>query len=248
MVVAAIHHKIPKENRIRELIPSPIHSSESLHLLASAESLDQFLEFLKGTDYASALREARKDYEQLGLPALVVALDKAYYRSLWSVAQKSKIDQRIIRPLIGYLIDAINVKTILRLKEVGASESEIDRYLVRPAHELSESMMRAMIAAEDLKSAIHAIRITTVGDVLLQATEAIAREGVIAAERALDEHYLGLCKQMELAHQFSVAPIISYIAHKESEFKKLRKCLRLKADKRPPEEIKKDLMAEVHAR
>jgi vacuolar-type H+-ATPase subunit C/Vma6 len=53
---------------------------------------------------------------------------------------------------------------------------------------------------------------------------------------------------MELAHQFSVAPIISYIAHKESEFKKLRKCLRLKADKRPPEEIKKDLMAEVHAR
>ena len=245
MIVSAIHYQIPKEERSRELLPSPVHTYESLQLLASAESLEQLLEFLKGTDYGDSLQRALSDYEQHGLPALLVALEKTYYSSLWELAQKTKTDRKILKQLVGYLVDAVNAKTILRLKDAGVPEPEIDKYLIRPSHELTEPMLKAMMVAEDIKSAIHSIRITMVGSALSSAAEEIAREGPEAAERALDRFYLELCKRLSLLHQFSVAPVISYVAHKEAEFRNLRKCLRMKADGLPAAEIKKRLVLEV---
>ena len=158
---------------------------------------------------------------------------------MWLKASRVKTDRKIFAKVIGYLIDAANAKAALRLKVLSVPEPEIDKYLIRPSYELSEAMLKAMVTAEDLESAIHAIRITTVGQVLSKAMDEIRREGVDAVERALDKGYLDLCKQMELLHQFSVAPILAYIAQKESEFRSLRKCLRLKADGFKPEEIKK---------
>jgi len=245
MLVVAIHHQIPKEDRIRELLPSPLHTLENLELLASAESMDQLLEFLKDTDYSKAITGALPDYERFGPSPVLVALDKTYYSSLWDIARKSKTDRKVVRELIGYLVDATNVKTILRLREARMPASEIDRYLIRPAHELSESMMKAMITAEDHKSAIHAIRITLVGGVLHRAVEEVIAEGVEMAEHLLDEYYVQMCRRMEFLHQFSIAPVLSYIAQKEVEFRKLRKCLRLKADGLPSDEIKRRLEVRV---
>lgn len=241
LVVSAIHHGVPKEERVKELLPSPVHPPERLQLLASAESMEQLVEFLRGSDYEASLVEALPEYKKYGLPILWATLERAYFQVLWSKAVQMKTHRNVFTKLVGYLIDSVNVKAILRLKAAGVPEPEIEKYLVIPSNELSERMLRALITAEDVRSAVHAIRITQVGQVLSAGLQEIESEGVGAVERLLDNGYLELAKRLELMSQFSVAPVLSYIAQKEWEFRELRKCLRLKADGFAPQEMRKIL-------
>jgi V/A-type H+-transporting ATPase subunit C len=237
-VATAIHNQVPKEERIRELLPSPTVSEERLQLLCSAESLKELLEFLKGSEYYEAFSAALSDYERYGLLPIIASLEKKYYSSLWEEVRRRKPQRKIFRKLVGFQVDALNARVILRLREAGIPAREIEKFVIKPAHELSEAMLRAMITAEDMRSAIHAIRITAVGRVLSDALTEIESEGTEAAERALEEAYLKLCKWTELANQFSIAPVVSYLAQKEAELKSLRLGLRLKADGFEPREIK----------
>jgi len=238
VIVTAIHNGIPKEERAKELLPSPTVSEGRLQLLCSAESLEQLVEFLEGTEYAEAISSSLEDYKKFGLAPVLVSLERAYYSSLWNEVRRRKPQRKILRKLVGFQVDAVNAKLILRLKEANVVGQEIEKYLVRPANELTETMLKAMIVAEDLKSAIHAVRITTIGQVLTEAMEEIERGGVEAVERALEKHYLKLCKWLELTNQFSIAPVVSYLAHKEAEMRRLKLALRLKADGFEPQEIK----------
>jgi V/A-type H+-transporting ATPase subunit C len=237
-----IHNKVPKELRPRELVPSPITPRERLELLSSAADMSKLLEFLEGSEYFDVVSAALPDYEKYGLAPLLTALDKHYYSALWEDVLAKKPQREILKTTIGFQIDSVNVKLILRLKQEGVPPQEIDKYPIRPSHELTEPMLKAMIMAEDVRSAAHMIHITSVGRVLREISEKIEKEGVQAAERALDEFYLRVCKWLGLVRFFSIAPTISYIAQKENEVKNLRVIVRLKADGVSPQEIKETLV------
>jgi vacuolar-type H+-ATPase subunit C/Vma6 len=144
--------------------------------------------------------------------------------------------------MLGHEIDSVNIKLILRLKREGAAPEEIDRLLIRPSHELTEAMLRAMVTAEDIRSAIHMIHITAPGKTLIDALPKIEEQGIPAAERALDEAHLKLCRWLEFTQFFSIAPVISYIHLKENEVRNLRTIIRLKADGVGPREIKEKIV------
>jgi vacuolar-type H+-ATPase subunit C/Vma6 len=86
------------------------------------------------------------------------------------------------------------------------------------------------------------IHITTYGKTLTEALPKIEDQGVPAAERALDEAYLKLCRWFEFTQFFSIAPVISYIYLKENEMKNLRAIIRLKADGVEPQKIKEKIV------
>jgi len=237
-ILTAIHNKVPKEKRLEELIPSPTLPREKLEMLASAEIFEQLLEFLKGSEYFDVLSEALKEYETRGLIAILSALDKHYYTSLWKDVLSKRAQRSVLRAILGYEIDALNIKLILRLKREGAPPEEIDRYLILPPHELTEAMLRAMIAAEDVPSAINMIHRTVYGQILLEALPQVEAQGIFAAEKALDETHLKICRWLALTQLFSIAPVLSYIYLKENEMRNLRAIIRLKADKVEPQKIK----------
>jgi len=237
-IITMIHNKVPKEQRLQELIPSPIMPPERLEMLSSAENLNGLLEFLRGSEQFDVISAALGDYEKRGLIALLSALDKHYYTSLWKDVQAKRAQRSILRAMVGYEIDSVNIKLILRLKREGAPPDEIDRYLVRPSHELTDAMLKAMITAEDIRSAIQMIHTTTHGKVLAEALPQIEEKGIPAAERALDEAYLKLCRWFGLTQFFGIAPVISFIHIKENEMKNLRAIIRLKADGVEPQKIK----------
>ncbi len=237
-ILTAIHNKVPKEKRLKELIPSPTLPRERLEMLASAESFEQLLEFLKGSEYFDVLSEALKEYETRGLIAILSALDKHYYMSLWKDVLSKRAQRSVLRAILGYEIDALNIKLILRLKREGAPPEEIDRYLILPPHELTEAMLRAMITAEDVPSAINMIHRTVYGQILLEALPQIEAQGIFAAEKALDEMHLKICRWLALTQLFSIAPVLSYIYLKENEMRNLRAIIRLKVDKVEPQKIK----------
>lgn len=241
-LITMIHNKVPKEQRLQELIPSPTMPPERLEMLASAEDLNGLLEFLRGSEQFDAISAGLEDYEKRGLIALLSALDKHYYTSLWKDVQAKRAQRSILNAMVGYEIDSVNIKLILRLKREGAPPDEIDRYLVRPSHELTDAMLKAMITAEDIRSAIQMIHTNTHGKVLSEALPQIEEKGISAAERALDEAYLKLCRWFGLTQFFSIAPVISFICMKENEMRNLRAIIRLKADGVEPQKIKEKIM------
>lgn len=237
-IVTMIHDGVPKEQRLQELMPSPTMPTERLEILASAEDLDGLLEFLKGGEYFDVISSAMEDYHKRGLIALLSALDKYYYTSLWVDVQAKRAQRLVLKTMVGYEIDSVNIKLILRLRLDGVPSDEIDKYLLRPSHELTDAMLKAMIAAEDTRSAIHMIHITTYGKFLAEALPQIEEQGISAAERALDHAQLKLYRWLGLSQFFSIAPVISFIYMKENEMKNLRTVIRLKVDGIEPQKIK----------
>ncbi len=237
MIVTMIHQKVPKDQIVKEFIPSstPI---EKLELLASAKDLKELSEYLKDSEYFDAFSGAIPDHEKYGPAPILAALDKRYYSLLWGDVLSKKSKQKVLRSSIGYLIDSTNAKLILRLKAEKVPPHEIDKYVIRPSNELTEPMLKAMIFAENIRDSIHMIHFTTVGGVLKEVSDKVEREGVQAAEKSLDEHYLRASKWLEITQFFSIAPVLSYIAQKENEVKNIRAIMKLKSDGVSPSEIK----------
>lgn len=241
-IVTAIHNKVPKEERLKELMPSPTIPRERLEMLASAENFEQLLEFLRESEYFGVFSEALKEYKERGLIALLSALDRYYYTSLWRDVLRVKAQRSILMSLVGCEIDVVNLKLILRLKQEGVKPEEIDRYLIRPSHMLTEGMLRAMVVAEDIRSAVDVISRTPHGKILLEVLPQIEAQRLSAAERALDEMQLKVFRWLALTKLFSIAPVLSYIHLKENEMKNLRAIIRLKADKVEPQKIKETIV------
>ncbi len=240
-IITMIHDGAPKEQRMQELTPSPTMSNERLEMLASADDLNRLLEFLKGSEYFNVISASLDDYQKRGLIAILAALDKAYYTQLWEDVQRGRDQRAVLRTMIGYEIDSLNIKLILRLKKDGVPSDEINGYLIRPAHELTEAMLKAMLTAEDTRSAVHMIHITTYGKILAGAMDQIEEQGMVAAERALDQGQLKAYRYYGLAQFFSIAPMISFVYLKENEMKNLRTIIRLKADGVEPQRIKEKI-------
>jgi len=243
VLLAAIHNKVPREKRLEETVPSPAFPRERLELLASAENFEELLEYFKGTEYFNVLAAALEDYKKLGLIAVLSALDRHYYTALWKDVLSKKAQRSVLKVVLGYEMDAVNIKLILRLKKEGVSSDEIAKRLILPSHELSEGMLRAMIAADDIPSAIRTISRTTYGPVLLQALPQFEATGsLFTLEKALDEGLFRVCKWLSVTQLFSIAPVITHIYLKWAEFRNLRAIIRLKADKVEPEKIKETLV------
>ncbi|PIU13110.1 MAG: hypothetical protein COT21_02605 [Hadesarchaea archaeon CG08_land_8_20_14_0_20_51_8] len=260
-VVAAIHNKVPKEKRLEEMLPSSTMSQERLEMLAFAENFGTLREFLKNTEYFDAFSASLEKYKEGGLSIVLFTLDKAYYSSLWAdVQDKGRLGFRkklrnikeilairaqrpILKKIIGYEIDAANIKLILRLKHEGATPEEITYSLILPSYELSEKTLIWMAEAKSVQEAVTGISQTTYGPILAKALPEFETTGsLFTLEKALDEGQLKMCKWMLITKFFSLAPVLMYIHLKEIEVKNLRAIIRLKADKVEPDKIKEKIV------
>ncbi|MEM2874771.1 MAG: V-type ATPase subunit [Candidatus Hadarchaeales archaeon] len=237
-IISMILSGFPVERRKEELIPSPTTPADRLEILASAKNMEELMEYLKGSRYHKAISGAMEEYEKRGLRALLLALDRQYWSSLWHDVVGRRDQRKVLKMMIGQEIDCINVKTILRLKQERAAPEDIERHLIRPSFELNEEMLRAMVMSDDLSSAINMIHITEVGRVLLESSGEIAAGGATAAEAALDRWIVHKFRWLGMTRFFTVAPAISYIVQKENEIKMLRAIYRLKFDGFDPASVK----------
>ncbi|MEW6222763.1 MAG: V-type ATPase subunit [Candidatus Hadarchaeota archaeon] len=237
-IITMIHNSVPKELRLKDIVPSPTMPRERLEMLASAGDFNGLLEFLKGSEYFSVISGSLEDYKIKGLLPILTAIDRQYYSSLWADVQSKKAQRKILAPIVGFQIDSLNVNLILRLKSEDVVRQDIDGYLVKPSHELTEPMLREMIVAEDVRSTIHMIHITTPARALEGCMAEVESKGPAAAEKALEESYVKLCKWFGFTQFFSIAPVLSYIAQKDNEVRNLRAVIRLKAEGVEPQEIK----------
>lgn len=243
-LLTAIHHGVPIERRMEEMFPSPTMPEERLEMLASAKSFEELLEFFKGTELFEVLSKALEDYEKLGLTPMLVALDKYYYTSLWREVLRKRAQRRTLKTILGYELDAVNLKLILRLKREGiAPPEEIMKHIILPSHQLSEPLLKQLALAEDVGSAVGLLRGTIYGPLLAGALGQFEATGsLLPLEKALDEGLLKLCRWMSITKPFGLAPVLTYFYLKEFEVRNLRTAIRLKAEGVKPDQIKEMLV------
>jgi len=229
-IISMIASGVPPEKRAKELLPSPTMSGDRLEMLASAKTLDELLEYLRGSEYGQAIRDVMAEYEKKGLRAVLLAVDRCYWQSLWRDVMAKRGQRKTLMQMVGYELDSLNARLVLRLKQEGAPPDEIYANLVRPSHELTEAMLRAMVTAGDLVSAVNMIHLTVVGRVLLEASRDIGERGALAAEEALEKGRMRLFRWLGMTKFFTIAPALSYIAQKEAEVRRLREIYRTKFD------------------
>ncbi len=243
-LLTSLHLGEPREERRKRLLPCPTLPPERLDMLASAESLEQLLEFLRGSEYFEVLSSALQDYQKEGLSPLLFALDRHYYSRLWEEVVGKKPQRSILLPLVGFEIDSLNLRLILRLKREGAPPERIDSLLVRlePPYQLGEEILRALISAEDLRTCAELLSHTPYGRILSPLLPQLEAGDLFPLEKALEEEHLRLCRWAALTRPFTLAPVYSYVKRREAEVRNLHLLLRLKLEGAGPERVKELLV------
>jgi len=239
-LLTSLHLGLPREERRRYLLPSPTLSQERLELLASAESLEQLLEFLRESEYHGVLSAHLEEYRREGLFPLLHALDRHHYTRLWEEVRGMKGQRSVLVPLVGFELDALNLRLLLRLRREGVPPEKVEPLLL-PGHQLTGERLRELLLASDLRSWLELLPPSYVR-ILAPLLPQLEEGDLYALERALEEEHLRLCRWMALTRPFTLAPLYSYLKRREAEVRNLHLLLRLKLEGMEPQRIKEKLV------
>jgi ATP synthase A1 C subunit len=239
-LLTSLHLGLRREERVRYLLPSPTLSQERLEMLASAENLEQLLEFLRESEYYGVLSASLEEYRKEGLFPLLHALDRHYYTRLWEEVRRAKSQRSVLVPLVGFELDALNLRLLFRLKREGVPPEKVEPLLL-PGHQLGGERLRELLLASDLRSCLDLLP-PAYARVLSPLLPQLEGGDLSALEKALEEEHLRLCRWMALTRPFTLAPLYSYLKRREAEVRNLHLLLRLKLEGLEPQRIKEKLV------
>jgi len=239
-LLTSLHLGLPREERRRYLLPCPTLSQERLEMLASAESLEQLLEFLRESEHYGVLSAHLEEYRREGLFPLLHALDRHYYTGLWEEVRRMKGQRQVLVPLVGFELDALNLRLLLRLKREGVPPEKVEPLLL-PGHQLAGERLRELLLASDLRTCLELLP-PAYARILSPLLPQLEGGDLSALEKALEEEHLRLCRWVALTHPFTLAPLYSYLKRREAEVRNLHLLLRLKMGGMEPQRIKEKLL------
>lgn len=242
-VLIGMSEGISREEYGKILVPSPILSEERLDTLSSAESMEDLLEYLKGSEYYETISEAFEEgYEEKGISPIIRSLDKAYYEDLWELIEGKKAQRDILRDIIGTKMDMMNIKTICRLKKEGVEPEEITDHLV-PSYRITEERIKSMTAGDSVQTAMEPATETIYGQAVKDGLNRFEETGSLyGLEKRLDEEFLSLCRRSSMSQPFSIASVLAYMYLMENEVRNLRTIFELKSEDIGSGEIKNNLI------
>jgi ATP synthase A1 C subunit len=230
-LLTSLHTGLPPR-----FLPSPLSSKERLQLLSQVKSVENLLDFLKGTDYGEVLLESLEGYKKKGLSFLLRRLDHHYYQKLWGEAQRQR---KSVRELVGVEIDLANLKLLARLKREGVPPEEIRELLIKPSYLLPAHLLDQMAGAEDLPALLQMLSDTPYGEAVSRVSQQVQASGsLLPLEKEVEEGFLRLCKWYSSSDFFSLAPAVSFFYMKEAELRNLRALLRLRTAGVQPVEVR----------
>ncbi len=216
------------------LLPS-LCPPDRLKLLKGARSVEELLEYLRGTPYEEPVRSSLEEYRRIGLRALFWALERHYYERLWAEARRRG---RFVKELVGIEVELVNLKLMARMKREGMPPPRISELVIRPSFLLSARQMEQLINSPDLSSFFRQLGETPYREVAARAGPRVEATGsLLEFERELDKGLLRLCRLLAGRDFFSILPAVRYFYMKEAEARDLKALLVLKREGLTPEEI-----------
>ena len=207
--------------------------SDRLDTLIDAKNVNELINGLEDTDYPQVLEDAIPVYESTGLLLpLEASLDKYLLRNLLRTAATPEDDNTsLLHTYIGSIVDANNIKTIIRAKADGLKYEDIEPYMISEGYQVREWKLKDLMEAEDVNGVISGLEGTDYASTLSEALNKYSETGSIAVfESALDKYVNETANSIALKNQFGIGPMIGFLNKKEKEVKNLKIIVRGKRE------------------
>ena len=184
--------------------------SEGVAELATATSLDEFVQLLEKTKYAGAFSDM--DLAHADYAAIDIALTSKFFSLLFKFLKKylSAADCRLIQKRIGTEIDIRNISCILRLKEY-FPEADFYQYLLPYGKFLSKEKLISLAHSSDFLSDL---KTDYPGYAAYFSTEK-------KPDDSMDKIEYQLNRTLMLAGQPSICVVLAYLSLREIEIKNI---------------------------
>ena len=219
--------------------------SDKLNTLVDADSIDEILNNLEGTDYAPILEDAIPTYRETGiLLPIEASLDKYLLENLLRTAATPEDDNTAyLHEYVGNLVDITNIKIILRAKADGLKFEDIEPYIISDGYQIREWKLKDLMESEDVSGVVNGLEGTDYAPLLSESLTDYHQTGSIASfEKALDYHVNDTANRISMKNQFGIGPMIGYLNKKEKEIKNLKIIVRGKREKDLSASVLKEML------
>ncbi|QBQ53137.1 V-type ATPase subunit [Nitrosococcus wardiae] len=194
-----------------------------LNALMDAEDAQEMLGCLERTPYAGIAHQARSVYgERYELPhhgedrelfLIEATIDREYYAGLDQrmKAIQEELDHYYLQPLVGHLIDKINLVWLLRYRFAYRLASPLTYFLLCPGgYYLSSSHLLALVGAENFEEALRRVP---------APLEPLVAGAISASEveDRLGKHLLGVARFILKRTRFNLGRALAYLFLREKE-------------------------------
>jgi len=237
IILRAKHTGRRDEEILASLIPAGRLNEPALKEVVAQPDVSGVVGALGGMDHplALALAEGLRDYlETKDLLSLELRLDRYYAAYGMRIASGRGHDEEVVRRFLQDEIDAMNVKTAVKLQRVeGLSRDEKLRFFI-PGSRVTENAFLAMTDPQTADRGLQAVRLQGFPVKSFQDDRA-------AMERELETALLRAQVAQYLQDPLGIDVVIGYLAMKYNEVVNLRLIARSKALGIPRDRIRKEM-------
>jgi V/A-type H+-transporting ATPase subunit C len=210
--------------------------------MMEAGSMEAAVDLLRGTVYYDTLSHSMERYvaEQSLFP-LEVALDLAYWRTLWrDVNRLPGEDRTQALRVVGALVDMNNVMWAIRYRVYHhLSEEEIINYTLPFGYRVQDENIRSIAAGADIAQILARLYPQLTGvDALLQQPQQGLPELELQLQRQVAEH----CRTAFTGYPFHVGILLGYLILTEWETHDLTVLIEAKAANMPVDQFESHLL------
>jgi vacuolar-type H+-ATPase subunit C/Vma6 len=240
--------QIDVDEALKNIVPvGTLDVNRCRAILEAAKNVKDVIAALPDFEYGKILKHAVEEHRDItDLTLLEVALDKAVYREILETANKlTGLDQKIAQEVIGIELDAVNVKIILKGKELAVSPEIIKDYLMPPAF-FNEETLEEAIKAADVKSMMesllkivefaHPVYKKIFTQILKESNAPLSRLEAILDKAPLE---MSLSMLKEHSRYYNLGFILAFLNLKWAEVKNLRCIVKGSERKSPPSQVRK---------
>jgi len=223
----------PREEIEKTIVPAGEFDEEFWNMLLGREEIEDIIKEFSKKPYYPILEELTR---ACPISEFEDKLDKFYYMSLASI-HSDNMDIMYFVDFVRMEIDIKNGKTLLRLKNEGASPDEIAAKVIPYGYQLSETELRKL-AAMDMEDMLKSLENYWFGE----AIKEVRGQPLSRIEVIFDK--LWAKRVLSKANHFplSILPVLAYIVMKKIEVDNLRIIARGKAEGMDVETIKEQLV------
>ncbi len=124
---------------------------------------------------------------------------------------------------INYLVDTLNIKNVLRAKQLGYDKDSCKSLFLGEGQEIPLWKFNELAEADSVSQLISSLEGSSYYDPLKNSVEDYNREGSVQVlENALDRNFLNIVRDISMQNYVSIGPTIRFLVSKEFEIRNLK--------------------------
>jgi len=247
-MLRTVKAQIDVDEALKNIVPvGALDMNRCRAILEAAKSVEDLIAALSEFEYGKFMKHAVEEHADIAdLTLLEVALDRAVYREILGKTEKlTGVDKKIVKDVLGIELDAVNVKIILKGKELAAIPEIMKNYFV-PTAFFNEKLLEETMETADVKSLIehlslivesaHPVYKKIFTQMLKESNAPLSRLEAILDKAPLE---MSLYQLREHSRYYNLGFLLAFLNLKWTEVKNLRCIVKGSERKISPSQVQK---------